>query len=81
MIFTHQVEEKESPDVVDGAIVEVAEEDTETNPPVSEHMEVSLNQILEKIDQFTQQVTTSKINHHQNVITTLHILECINLLF
>ncbi|CAH1438261.1 unnamed protein product [Lactuca virosa] len=51
------VEEKESPDVVDGAIVEVAEEDTETNPPVSEHMEVSMNQILEKIDQFTQQVS------------------------
>lgn len=50
------VEEKESPNV-DGAIVEVAEEDTEANPPVSEHMEAYMNQILEKIDQFTQQVS------------------------
>ncbi|KAL4576636.1 hypothetical protein LXL04_012733 [Taraxacum kok-saghyz] len=50
------VEKTESPNT-DGAIVEVGEEGTEANPPVSEHMEVSMNQILEKIDHFTQQVS------------------------
>ncbi|XP_076885902.1 uncharacterized protein LOC143535567 [Bidens hawaiensis] len=53
---TKLVEENVVP-VTEGAIVEVAEEDAEANPPVSEHMEVYMNQILEKIDSFTQQVS------------------------
>ncbi|XP_071734714.1 uncharacterized protein [Rutidosis leptorrhynchoides] len=53
---TKFVEEKE-PMPEDGAIVEVAEEDTETNGPVSEQMEVYMSQIHEKIDNFTQQVS------------------------
>ncbi|KAL8210562.1 hypothetical protein R6Q57_004999 [Mikania cordata] len=43
--------------MTEGAIVEVAEEDTEADPPVSEQMEVYMSQILEKIDTFTQQVS------------------------
>ncbi|XP_024993345.1 uncharacterized protein LOC112527129 isoform X2 [Cynara cardunculus var. scolymus] len=53
---TKFVEEKETL-TGDGAIVEVAEDDTEANPPVSEQMEVYMSQILEKIDNFTQQVS------------------------
>ncbi|XP_076903623.1 uncharacterized protein LOC143558730 [Bidens hawaiensis] len=48
---------EENVPVTEGAIVEVAEEDAEANPPVSEHMEAYMNQILEKIDSFTQQVS------------------------
>ncbi|KAL8241274.1 hypothetical protein R6Q59_014628 [Mikania micrantha] len=43
--------------MTEGATVEVAEEDTEVDPPVSEQMEVYMSQILEKIDTFTQQVS------------------------
>ncbi|GJW44403.1 hypothetical protein Tco_0073202 [Tanacetum coccineum] len=53
---TKFVEEKE-PTAEDGALVEVAEEETEANPPVSEQMEAHMSQILEKIDGFTQQVS------------------------
>nr|XP_043632275.1 uncharacterized protein LOC122603593 [Erigeron canadensis]XP_043632276.1 uncharacterized protein LOC122603593 [Erigeron canadensis] len=53
---TKIVEEEETM-TEDGAIVEVAEEDPEANPPVSEQMEVYISQILEKIDNFTQQVS------------------------
>nr|GEX72871.1 hypothetical protein [Tanacetum cinerariifolium] len=53
---TKFVEEKE-PTAEDGALVEVAEEETEANPPVSEQMEAHMRQILEKIDGFTQQVS------------------------
>ncbi|KAL9995619.1 hypothetical protein Hdeb2414_s0788g00946981 [Helianthus debilis subsp. tardiflorus] len=55
ILFNFQVEEKVT--LTEGAIVEVAEEDAEANPPVSEQMEVYMNQILEKIDNFTQQVS------------------------
>ncbi|PWA82053.1 hypothetical protein CTI12_AA180560 [Artemisia annua] len=53
---TKFVEEKELT-AEDGALVEVAEEETEANPPVSEQMEAHMSQILEKIDNFTQQVS------------------------
>ena len=56
LIFHIKAEEKELT-AEDGALVEVAEEETEANPPVSEQMEAHMSQILEKIDNFTQQVT------------------------
>lgn len=60
MLFNNQVEEKVT--MAEGAIVEVAEEDAEANPPVSEQMEVYMSQIHEKIDNFTQQVIILEIN-------------------
>ncbi|KAD0728475.1 hypothetical protein E3N88_13299 [Mikania micrantha] len=51
------IDVEETITMTEGATVEVAEEDTEVDPPVSEQMEVYMSQILEKIDTFTQQVS------------------------
>ncbi|KAA8542970.1 hypothetical protein F0562_021535 [Nyssa sinensis] len=41
----------------EGGVVEIVEEETETNPVVYEQMELRINDILEKIDRLTQLVS------------------------